>query len=210
MMFAGFGHANCPSGLALVLAFLLGSPALAAAQTTDPASLPSKAAQGTEGITYQVKRSDVVIPHDVSPGQYRRVTQPFPNWTLICDENLARKQKVCNISQTIIDSRGEVSFSWSLAASDDGRPFFILRTPPSVGDKGVITLDLPDKGAEVSVAVDGCNPVVCIAYQQVGPRLRTLISKGGAVGISIKATDGTGKVSFLAPLDGLNAALAAI
>lgn len=209
-MFARSGQANCPSCLALVLAFLLGIPALAAAQTTDPASPPSKATQGTETASYQVKRSDVVVPDDVAPGQYRRVTRPFPNWTLICDENLARKQKVCNISQTIIDGRGEVTFSWSLAAADDGRPFFILRAPPSIGNKGVITLELPDKGAAVAIAVDGCNPAVCIAYQQVGPRLRAAVHKGGAVGISIQGADGSAKISFQAPLDGLKDALAAI
>lgn len=196
----------------LFLAFvtLLGSPALAAGQGQSPTPAPQTPASGTAKPDYSVKGSEVAVPNDVPLGQYRRITQPFPNWTLICDENLKKKQKVCNISQTIVDSRGNAAFSWSLAAADDGRPFFILRAPPAIGNKGVITLDLPDKGPKVLVAVEGCNPTVCIAYQQVGPRFRAAVNNAGPVGVSFEAADGSGKISLSVPLNGLSDALAAI
>lgn len=196
----------------VVLAFvtLSGSPALAAGQGQNPAQDPQPPAQGSVQSDYAVKRSDVVLPNDVPVGQYRRITQPFPNWTLICDENLAKKQKVCNISQTIIDGNGNPTFSWSLAAADDGRPFFILRVPAAVGATGVVGMQLSDKGADVSISVAGCDSKVCIAYQQVGPRLRAAVNKGDPVKISFGSGDGAQKVSFSVPLQGLSDALAAI
>jgi invasion protein IalB len=44
-------------------------------------------------------------------GQYKRTIQPFENWTLICDENLKKKEKVCNLSQIISDASGNQVFA---------------------------------------------------------------------------------------------------
>jgi hypothetical protein len=41
-------------------------------------------------------------------------------------------QKVCNITQIIEDRTGNTAFSWSLAANEDGKPYFLLRTPPTM------------------------------------------------------------------------------
>lgn len=192
----------------MVLASLSGGPALAAGQSpeTIPGTAPAPASD------YAVKPSDVVLPADVPLGQYRRVMQPFPNWTLICDENLKKRQKVCNISQSIVDGHGNTAFSWSLAAAEDGRPFFILRVPAGVGREGSIVMRLADKGGDVSVAIEGCDTRVCVGYQQVGPRLRAAVGRGGPVGISYTAGTPAGsvEVSFFAPLAGLNEALSAI
>lgn len=160
---------------------------------------------------FVVKPSDVALPSDVPPGEYRRIIRPFPNWTLICDENLAKKQRVCNIAQTILGPDGSTVFSWSLAAAQDGQPFMILRAPPSVGKERAIQLGFPDGTAPVAVPIEGCDATVCIAYLPVGPRIRAAVKKGVAVGISYESGDaGAGAVSFRAPFDGLSAALAAI
>lgn len=195
-----------------LLAFvkLLGSLLWAAGQATEPAWAASLSTQDTEKPQYTVKHSEIVLPDDVPLGQYRRVTQPFPNWTLICDENLVRQEKVCNISQTILDGQGGSAFSWSLAAAEDGRPFFILRVPSMVGKGGVIQMKLPDNGADVFVPVEGCNANVCVAYQQVGPRLRLAVEKGDMIGISYAGGSPERTISFVAPLEGLDAALSAI
>ncbi|WP_439271279.1 invasion associated locus B family protein [Pseudochrobactrum sp. HB0163] len=136
--------------------------------------------------------------------------QPFPSWTLICDENLAKKQKVCNVSQTIVDEAGSVAFSWSLAAAADGRPFFILRVPASVGKTGSVQLKLADKGSLVRVPIEACDAKVCVAYQQVGPRLKAAVAKGQPVVVSFAADSSAQMISFSVPLEGLGDALAAI
>lgn len=200
---------TCAPSLLVFATLLGGSPAFAAEQTpgstsavNQPASVPPN--------DYAVKPSDVVLPGDVPLGQYRRIMQPFMNWTLICDENLKKKQKVCNISQSIVDRQGAAAFSWSLAAAEDGRPFFILRVPSWVGKTGSIRIKLADKGADVSVPIEGCDARVCLAYQQVGPRLRAAVAKGGLAIISYDDGDLSRSVSFSAPLEGLSEALAAI
>ncbi|MFD1198048.1 invasion associated locus B family protein [Brucella gallinifaecis] len=198
-----------PARAVLILAILAGTPALVASQIAGPAQAGSQPVPGRQQTEFMVKRSDVVLPTDVPMGQYRRVTQPFVNWTLICDENLAKKQKVCNISQTIVDSSGAAVFSWSLAGSQDGKPFFILRIPGAVGLQGSIVMRLSDTGKDVPVAIEGCDGKVCIGYQQVGPRLRAAVKKGGVVGISYKGNS-LQEVTFSVPLAGLNEALGAI
>jgi hypothetical protein len=162
----------------------------------------------TPGFT--VKPSDVVLPADVPIGQYRRTFRPFPNWTLICDENLARRQKVCNIAQTILGPDGAPVLSWSLAANQGGEPLFILRTPTSVGDGGQIRVDIPDGEPPLTVSVSGCDAKICLAYLPAINRLRTAVAKGMAVGISYAAGSPPVATSFKAPLDGLSATLAAI
>ena len=54
---------------------------------------------------YRIKPSDVAVPPDVKLGDYQRTIRPFENWTLICDENLKARKKVCNVSQIIEDRR---------------------------------------------------------------------------------------------------------
>lgn len=61
-------------------------------------------AAGQVASTYRIKPSDVVLPPEVKLGDYQRTIRPFDNWTLICDENLKARKKVCNVSQ-IIETR---------------------------------------------------------------------------------------------------------
>lgn len=182
-------------------------------KSTQTKSSPATASTNSLTQGYTIKPSEVVLPPDVPLGRYRRMIQPFPNWTLICDENLEKKQKVCNISQTIIDSMGVTAFSWSLAASEDGKPFLILRTPPGVGVGKPVRLVFADAAAPISASTGGCDEKLCVAYLPVGPRLRLNIAKGATAEVSYEVTAAAGParvVSLRAPLDGLAAALAAI
>ena len=68
-------------------------------------SCPARYAAGQEPVAsgYRIKPSDVALPPDAKLGEYQRTTRPFENWTLICDENLQARQKVCNVTQIIED-----------------------------------------------------------------------------------------------------------
>lgn len=210
-----------PIAPVLVLAFLFSGPATAFEQPKRAAPVNSAPPVKSESSSmhidsasltagYVVKPADVALPAGVPIGQYRRYFQPFPNWTLICDENLSKKQKVCNIAQTIVGPDSSFVFSWSLAAGQDGKPIFILRVPLSIGERGVIRLTLPDGGRPVEVTVQGCTLVNCLAYQNLGARLRTAVEKGVTVDVSYIAGSQPQRLSFRAPLAGLATALAAI
>lgn len=157
---------------------------------------------------YQVKASDVVIPPDLGYGEYRRMTSPFENWTLICDEDLKKKRKVCNISQSIVDQNGSIVFSWSLAATEAGDPLMILRVPASVGQDKPVRLAFPGRNKPVLAKTTGCNPDVCVAMVPVGPILRQQIDKATTARISFEV--GSDHVALDAPFKGLTSALAAI
>ncbi|WP_193660732.1 invasion associated locus B family protein [Brucella intermedia] len=156
-----------------------------------------------------IKPPEVKSPESVPPGKYRRIIQPFGNWTLICDENLKAKTRVCNVTQTIIDQTGRTVFSWSVAATKEGKPYMILRTLPGLGSKGTVNLAIPDGRGSEHIQVDGCNDAVCVATVPIGPRLRPQIMKGSVIGISYDtATDE--KIEISAPLAGIKDALKAI
>ena len=82
---------------------------------------------------YAVKPSDVAIPSGETLGEFRRTIQPFSNWTLICDESLKSKRRVCNVTQTIVSAQGTVAFNWSLVATAEGKPLMVMRVPAAVG-----------------------------------------------------------------------------
>jgi hypothetical protein len=80
------------------------------------------------------------VPANVPIGKYRRIIQPFEDWTLVCDENLKAMRRVCNVTQSVVDQRGGLVFSWSLAATTQGVPIVIVRTPASVGKGTAVSL----------------------------------------------------------------------
>jgi invasion protein IalB len=159
--------------------------------------------------TFRIKPSEVGVPADVPFGQYRRITTPFENWTLICDENLKAKQMVCNVSQVIVDEADRMIFSWSLAATEDGKPFMILRTAPTAQVDGKIALKFPGRASPVNVAIDGCNEIVCVGKVPVGPVLREQIGREAEPEISYSTTTGE-SISVGTSLKGLATALSAI
>lgn len=165
---------------------------------------------------YKVKLSDIAIPAGASLGEIRRTIQPFPNWTLICDENLKAHTKVCNVTQNFIDASGSTAFSWSLAATEAGKPVFVLRAPASLGPDGTISVK-PASGKPLAAAVQACDSQTCIATLPLGRALSDDIAHGEPVKISYEVDshhtgdlDATDVVTLSAPLNGLAKALAAI
>lgn len=167
------------------------------------------AGQAPSGSDYRIKPSDVALPANAKLGSYRRLIQPFENWTLICDENLQARQKVCNVTQTIEDPTGRLAFSWSLAATKDGKPYMILRTAPDAKDTGPISLKFQGRADPVKVQLDGCNATVCVGMMPVGPVVREQISKNATPEISYETTGGK-TVTLAATLKGLSKAVQAI
>lgn len=167
-------------------------------------------------MPYSVKTSDVLVPDDVPMGQYRRTIRPFGNWTLFCDENLKQKQRVCNISQSLVDHTGAVAFSWSLAATREGKPMMILRANRSVGAGKPIEVAFLDGKGTLATKTTDCDARICMAMLPVDARLKVRIEAGALAEISYDVTtDGPGgspatKVFFRAPLQDLAAALAAL
>ncbi len=171
--------------------------------------------------TYTIKPSEVTTPDGVPLGKFQRVTRPFRNWTLICDENLKARKRVCNVTQAIIDQNGATAFSWSLAGSDGGSPVLILRTPSNVGRDAPVTLSFDDKSAPIVVRTTGCNERVCVGVQPVGPRLRTYIAKAAVVLVTFSLPAGSlpagatqesrpSVIGLFATFDGLSEAVASI
>lgn len=158
---------------------------------------------------YRIRASEVVVPADVPVGQYRRMIRPFENWTLICDENLAARQMVCNISQVIEDQSGNVVFSWSLAATEEGKPYFILRAPSSMKSDGKLSLKVEGRSNPVDIGLEGCNESVCVGMVPVGPILRGQISKEATPSFSYPTVAGE-TITVTVSLKGLDQALAAI
>jgi invasion protein IalB len=171
--------------------FLAAGPA--AAQMTSP---------------YRIKPSDVAVPPEVKLGQYQRTIRPFENWTLICDENLKARKKVCNVSQVIEDGAGKMAFSWSLAATQDGKPYMILRTAPNAKSDGLVSLKF-DGRDPIDVHLNGCNEMVCVGMLPVGPVMRQQIVQKATPAISYPTVDGQ-TITVTATLKGLSEALAPI
>ena len=157
---------------------------------------------------FTIKPSAVALPAGAELGRYRRIIQPFENWDLICDENLKAKKKVCNITQTILDSDGQFAFGWSLAATEQGKPIMILPMRPGLGLKKPVLLTFPGRKEPVAVGTHACDSSVCVALLPVGPALREQIGKAATVQISYSTE--TANLAFEAPLKGMSAALAAI
>ncbi|TPL01845.1 MULTISPECIES: invasion associated locus B family protein [unclassified Mesorhizobium] len=170
---------------------------------------PHAAGQEAAQPAYRIKPSDVAVPADVKLGQYQRTTRPFENWTLICDENLQARKKVCNISQSFIDQGQALVFSWSLAADEKGKPFMILRTPSAAGEGSKLSLRLAGRKQPVDVQLQGCDASVCVGYVPVGPVLREQIGKETTVQVSYSLPSGA-TVSLDAPFKGLKTALSTI
>jgi invasion protein IalB len=170
---------------------------------------PRAAGQEEVPSAYRIKPSDVAVPQGVKLGDYQRTTRPFENWTLICDENLQARKKVCNISQSFIDRNQAQIFSWSLAADEKGKPFMILRAPSATGAGSKLSLNIAGRKQPVDVQLQACDASVCVGYLPVGPVLREQIGKETTVHVSYSLPSGAA-VSLDAPFKGLKTALSTI
>jgi len=167
------------------------------------------AGQEPSSPVYRIKASEVVVPAEVPTGQYQRIIRPFENWTLICDENLKERKKVCNITQVIEDQAGKSVFSWSLAATEGGKPYFLLRAPPDMPSDGKVSLYFDGRQNPVDVSLQGCNETVCVGVVPVGPILRGQIANAANPRISFPTVSGE-TITVTTSLAGLDKALAAI
>lgn len=158
--------------------------------------------------SYRIKPSDVAVPPEVKLGQYQRTIRPFENWTLICDENLKARKKICNVTQVIEDGAGKMTFSWSLAATEDGKPYMILRTAPDAKSDGLVSVKF-DGRDPIDVHLNGCNEMVCVGMLPVGPVMRQQIAQNTTPAISYPTVDGQ-TITVTATLKGLSEALAPI
>ncbi|MDE1992605.1 MAG: invasion associated locus B family protein [Rhizobiaceae bacterium] len=167
--------------------------------------------QTLSSASYRIKPSEVALPQGVVPGQYRRMIQPFPNWTLICDENLKKKQRTCNITQTIVDGSGALAFSWSLAATSSGQPLMIVRVPAEVGAGGTVAIGFADGKNTVNAKTENCDQNVCLALVPIGPALRKQINSQSDTQVTYASPrQQDGKVVINTTFKGLPTALAAI
>lgn len=158
---------------------------------------------------YRIKPSEVVLPSNAKPGEYQRIIRPFENWTLICDENLGAREKVCNVTQIIEDQSGRMIFSWSLAATKDGKPYMIVRTAPYAKSDDPVSFKFEGRRDPVNIQIDGCNQAVCVGMLPVGPIMREQISKNATPTISYMTAEGK-TVSVTAALKGLSTAVQTI
>ena len=178
----------------LALAIWLGAAAGANAQPAPPP-------------VYAVKPSDVVVPEGETLGEFRRMIQPFKNWTLICDESLKSKRRVCNITQSIVNAQGAVAFNWSLIATADGKPLMAMRIPAAAGVGAQIELAMGDSPDRIVAQTDRCDVSFCFATIAIGNVLRRHIRAATPCLVSYPLPQG-GPVVLEAPLDGLSGVLA--
>jgi invasion protein IalB len=164
------------------------------------------AAQPAPSAAYTVKPSDVTVPAGETLGEFRRLIQPFRNWTLICDESLKSRRRVCNITQTIVDAQGAVAFNWSLAATADGKPLMIMRVPAAAGAGQPIELTMGTKPDRIVAPTDRCDARFCGVTIAIGDMLRRHIRAGTPCQVSYPLPQGE-PVVLQAPLEGLYQAL---
>lgn len=142
------------------------------------------------------------------PGEVRRVVQPFGGWTLICDEDLRARRKVCNVSQVLVDGAGEPAFNWSLAATRGGAPVIIMRAPS--GGLAARHVGIAFRPGETPAEYDlpSCDTQTCLGFLSVSPALQKRLREGGMAQISLMHE---GRLRTLdAPMKDLATALAAV
>lgn len=157
-------------------------------------------------LATRVKASDVVVPQGETLGEFRRIIQPFRNWTLICDESLKTQRRVCNLTQSIVTVQGSVVFQWSFAATADGKPLVMMRVPASVGVGQRIELRMGETEDRIVAPTDRCDAIFCSAAITVGNMLKKHMNAGTECAISYQDAQ-AGPIVFRAPLDGLLDAL---
>ncbi|ODM72018.1 hypothetical protein A6452_07335 [Bradyrhizobium elkanii] len=166
----------------------------------------SAAAQGAPPAGYAVKPSDVAVPEGETLGEFRRMIQPFKNWTLICDESLKSKRRVCNVTQSIVNAQGAVAFNWSLIATADGKPLMAMRIPAAAGVGAQIELAMGDSPDRIVAQTDRCDASFCFATVAIGNVLRRHIRAATPCRVSYQLPQGP--IVLEAPLDGLSGVLA--
>jgi len=170
--------------------------------------LPASGQNTGKAVSYSVRPPPLAVPSG-EPGAVRRSIMQFYHWTLLCDTVFANNTQVCNVSQAVWNDDNAVIFSWSLAASDKGDPFMLLRTAPGADTKSPVRLAVKDSKQSIDIAFVGCNDNVCVAQTPVGPLLTQAIRNRSDITISYRLA-GQGTVRFDTSFLGLKEAVAAI
>ncbi|RFB75610.1 invasion associated locus B family protein [Methylovirgula sp. 4M-Z18] len=155
---------------------------------------------------YTVKSSEVAVPPGEKLGEFRRVIQPFKNWTLICDESLKSKRRVCNVTQSIVDAQGGLAFNWSLIATANGKPLMMMRIPATAGVGQPIEVALGNGPDRIVAQTDRCDANFCSAMIAIGDMLKRHIHAATDCTVSYQLPQ-VGTIALHAPLDGLYSAL---
>ena len=162
-------------------------------------------AQPAPASGYAVKPSDVAVPAGETLGEFRRMIQPFRNWTLICDESLKSKRRVCNVTQSIVNAQGAIAFNWSLVATADGKPLMMMRIPAGAGAGQPIELAMGDSPDRIVAQTDHCDANFCFATVAIGNVLKRHIHAATPCRVTYQLPQGP--VVLEAPLDGLSVVL---
>ncbi|AQS40857.1 MAG: Invasion associated locus B family protein [Candidatus Tokpelaia hoelldobleri] len=158
--------------------------------------------------TYTIHPPALSVPAGPA-GSVRRSVMQFEKWTLLCDENRRQGHAVCNATQSVHNKDGVVVFSWSLAASNDGRPFMLLRALPQADKTTALNIMIKTVRKPLAIAWQTCDDKACLAQIPLGADLLAQIDKGHSVYISYKLQRGQ-KIIFEAPFKGLKEAVASI
>ena len=180
--------------------------ALAGLALADPASLCFAGAALAGDAGFRIKANEMAPAGP--PGEVRRVVQPFGGWTLICDEDLKARRKVCNVSQVLVDGAGRPAFNWSLAATRGGAPVIIMRAPS--GGLAARHVGIAFRAGETATEYDlpSCDAETCLGLLPVSPTLQKRLREGGTAEISLMHE---GRLRTLdAPMKDLATALAAV
>lgn len=171
----------------------------------DQASSTGRTALAPAEPAFRVKPSDV---GGSAPGRIRRVIQPFGGWTLVCDEDLKARRKVCNVSQVIVDRADQTAFSWSLAGTERGAPVMILRAPNGPGDGRTALLRFRESESMIEVPLTECDRSQCLGYLEVEGAVAAKLRKGVPAEVTL-IREGRRR-DFELQTDGLAAALASL
>src|SRR5690606_37792667 len=125
---------------------------------------------------FRVRPSSLAVPDGIPLGEYRRTIHPFRNWTLVYDDDLVGKTRLCDIRQEIEIVGAGVIFSWALTPTEDGSPVMKAVVPAAVGPNGRVTLTFSD-GIRYEIKIAECTPVSCEGYAPAVPRTQRHIEE---------------------------------
>ncbi|OMI00048.1 hypothetical protein BSN85_35145 [Bradyrhizobium brasilense] len=85
------------------------------------ASVPAIAQTSAIPVAATTRFATVAEPSEsIAAGDLVRVISYFGAWTLVCDNRLSTRRRVCAIEQHLAE--GDVSLLWRIGLTDDGKP----------------------------------------------------------------------------------------
>lgn len=73
----------------------------------------------------------------IAAGDLVRVISYFGAWTLVCDNRLSTRRRVCAIEQNLAE--GDVSLSWRIGLTNDGKPALAIDVSKTVDQMAGLT-----------------------------------------------------------------------